>query len=137
MNIKETAKEIHEISKSKGFYDNKKNIGEMLMLVVSELSEALEADRKEEHFNNIHWGGDRANIKDIIDGKVLSEIDSVLESQKNTFEDFVKNKFEDEIADSIIRLLDISEYMNIDIEWHIRAKMEYNKSRERLHGKKY
>ena len=37
--------EIHANAKEKGFYDNPKEIGTLLMLVVSELAEALEADR--------------------------------------------------------------------------------------------
>ena len=44
--INELAKEIHENAKSKGFFDSEKNIGEMLCLIHSEVSEALEADRK-------------------------------------------------------------------------------------------
>lgn len=40
------AKAIHEEAMTKGFWDKKRNLGEMLMLIVSELSEALEADRE-------------------------------------------------------------------------------------------
>ena len=45
MNVAEIVKEIHETNKSKGFWDKDRNIGELLMLTVSELSEALEAHR--------------------------------------------------------------------------------------------
>ena len=41
----ELAKEINATAKSKGFWDHERNMGEMLMLAVSELSEALEEDR--------------------------------------------------------------------------------------------
>ena len=44
--INRLAKEIHKNNVSKGFYDKEKNIGEMLCLIHSEVSEALEADRK-------------------------------------------------------------------------------------------
>jgi len=43
--LNKLATEIHENSKSKGFFDSEKNIGEMLCLIHSEVSEALEADR--------------------------------------------------------------------------------------------
>jgi hypothetical protein len=44
--INKLSKEIHQNAKDKGFYDNEKNIGEMLCLIHSEVTEALEADRK-------------------------------------------------------------------------------------------
>lgn len=44
--INELSKQIHENAKNKGFYEDEKNIGEMLCLIHSEVSEALEADRK-------------------------------------------------------------------------------------------
>lgn len=38
----------HRIAREKGFWDHSRNTGELLMLVVSELAEALEADRKDD-----------------------------------------------------------------------------------------
>ncbi len=96
MRINNLAKICHDAAKDKGFWDRDRNIGEMLMLTVSELSEALEADRK----------GDREN-------------------------------FNEEIADTFIRLLDLCSAMNINIEAEILNKLETNKSRPRLHGKLY
>src|SRR5690606_17972671 len=45
--------------------------------------------------------------------------------------------FEFEIADAVIRLLDLSAGLGIDLEKHINEKVKYNKLRERLHGKQY
>ncbi len=45
-NLNELAKQFHERAKAKGFWDEPKETGTLLMLMVSELSEALEADRK-------------------------------------------------------------------------------------------
>jgi len=39
--FKELSQQVHENAKSKGFYDNPKNIGEMLCLIHSEVFEAL------------------------------------------------------------------------------------------------
>jgi NTP pyrophosphatase (non-canonical NTP hydrolase) len=44
--INELAKQVHENAKAHGFFDKERNIGEMLCLIHSEVSEALEADRK-------------------------------------------------------------------------------------------
>lgn len=46
--IKELQKIIHNIAKEKGFWDEDRNDGELLMLIVSELGEALEALRKDD-----------------------------------------------------------------------------------------
>ena len=47
-----------------------------------------------------------------------------------------KQNFNEEIADTFIRLFDICGALGIDIEKEISKKMEYNKTRPRLHGKK-
>lgn len=47
--INELAYEIYENNVKKGFYDDEKNIGEMIALVQSEASEALECDRKDQY----------------------------------------------------------------------------------------
>lgn len=45
VNIDELAREIHENARSKGFWEEARNRGEMLMLVISELAEAMEEHR--------------------------------------------------------------------------------------------
>lgn len=42
-----------------------------------------------------------------------------------------------ELADVVIRVMDIAEYMAIDLEAAILAKMKYNLTRPYRHGKKY
>ncbi|MEW6009294.1 MAG: nucleotide pyrophosphohydrolase [Candidatus Omnitrophota bacterium] len=43
--IKILTKLCHRIAREKGFWDNERNRGEMLMLIVTELAEAMEAYR--------------------------------------------------------------------------------------------
>jgi NTP pyrophosphatase (non-canonical NTP hydrolase) len=129
--LNELSKKVHENAKSKGFFDSEKNIGEMLCLIHSEVSEALEADRK----NNYAEVGTLV-IKGLADknfGMSFND-DSVF---KHVFETEVKNTFEDELADVIIRVLDLCAFKAIDIESHIKAKMRYNSMREHKHGKLY
>ena len=47
LNMNELGRELHETSKSKGFYEVVPTFGERVALMHSELSEALEADRKD------------------------------------------------------------------------------------------
>lgn len=113
------ADEVHSNNVAKGFYEEKKEVGTMLMLIVSEIAEAMEADRT----------GKRA--------VEVSNFDFSKKSDVELFEQNIKNTFEDEIADTFIRLLDLVGYMKIDIDWHIQQKLAYNKTRPHKHGKKY
>lgn len=127
--INELAKEIHLNAKSKGFFDEPKNTGEMLCLIHSEVSEALEADRKSHDANFKAFDTDMENWKG-------DELQYNIRF-KSAFEAHIKNSFGDELADVIIRVLDLAEHKGINMENHIHLKMRYNAMREHKHGKKY
>lgn len=112
--MNELAKQIYEANKAKGFWDQERNLGEMLMLVASELAEALEA-----HRTNRFADWDKFEYKNV------------------PFADSIKDSFEDEVADAIIRLLDLCGGLGINIEKHVAEKLKYNATRPRLHGKQY
>jgi NTP pyrophosphatase (non-canonical NTP hydrolase) len=48
-----------------------------------------------------------------------------------------KDTFEDEIADTFIRLADMCEALDIDIDWQIKKKLQYNRTRPYKHGKAF
>jgi len=119
--LNELRDKIHENAKAHGFYDDEKvNIPEKLMLIVSELGEAMEAYRNN---YNADWEG------------YASLIERSIEDKNGAFERLIKDSFEDELADTIIRLLDLCGYMKIDIEKHIELKMKYNETRPYKHNK--
>ena len=120
-NLTELSKTIHKGNVDKGFYDVPKETGTTLMLVVSELGEALEADRHGLMADRITFE------QELIRGNDF----------RDSFRNCIKDRYEDEIADAIIRLLDHCGHMNIDIEFHVKHKLMYNATRDRLHGKKY
>ena len=93
--LNQLAKEIVRWRKKKGFITGWNNMPEKLMLVVTEISEAMEAYR---HGN--------------------------------------MENFREETSDAITRLLDICGSCDIDIEYEVKKKMEINKTRPRLHGKR-
>lgn len=51
LTLNEMSELCHSIAKSKGFWDEERNIGEALMLVVTELAEGMEAHRKQDDEN--------------------------------------------------------------------------------------
>lgn len=150
-------KEIHETATNKGFWENMESVlskmnvdtyGESyrftdneikqvrkafimqkLMLIVSELGEAIESDRKSRSAN---WEEFESQLQDHRRENIRE-----LEGFKLAFEGNIKDTFEDEIADVIIRIFDLCGKMDIDIMKHINYKMKYNKNRSKLHNKEY
>ncbi|MBU3758374.1 MAG: hypothetical protein FGM27_00365 [Candidatus Omnitrophica bacterium] len=99
--VSEWIQQCHGTAREKGFWDKPRNVGEMLMLIVSELGEAVEAHRM--------------NRRGLL----------------------TKDTFEDELADTAIRLFDLCGGLGIDLEKQMDWKASYNKGREARHGKNY
>jgi NTP pyrophosphatase (non-canonical NTP hydrolase) len=115
--------EIYQGAADKGFHNKEEvNLPTALMLVVSELSEALEALR----------GGKHPLFEPEMsaDKELQHSLPNAL-----TFSEEYRGTFEEEIADAIIRLLDIAGMVDMDVDWWVKAKMIYNKERPYKHGK--
>ena len=102
--------------------ENDFNVSEKLMLCVSELAEAMEALRKNH----------RAKLEEYYANAIFPST-----NDKESFEARIKNSFEDEIADTFIRLGDLCGMMKINIEPFIHLKMNYNKNRSYKHQKAF
>lgn len=92
------AKDCHQRAVAKGFWDETHSVGHYLMLVVSELSEAVEADRIGK------WA--KLTPEAVKNLRVVSDA-----TFTQAFLWFVKDRVEDEIADAVIRLLDLLGWM--------------------------
>lgn len=126
MRINEISKEIHKQNVEKGFWDDKfdpKKIPVALGLIHSEVSEAMEADRKAQF-----CGIEKAGTLNLIQN------DEIFERE---FRAQIKDHYEDELADIMIRVMDLAAAYEINLEEHIKAKMRFNSMREYKHGKKY
>lgn len=125
--INQLCHEAHAAAVSKGFYERERNLPELLMLVVSELSEALEAERNGEM---IALG--RQPI-----AKTYAKIKEWSSANVDTFKANMRGTIEEELADACIRIFDLCGYYGIDLESWIVAKMKYNATRPHKHGKEY
>jgi len=96
---------------------NQDDLSRKLMLVVSELVEAQEAERK----------GVSVWRKDV--DTPIPTSDEFKKSYRGTIEE--------EIADAVIRLADIAGMIGMNLDWWVSAKMEYNRQRPYKHGKEY
>lgn len=98
MTINELINKAHSAAKAKGFWDQERNTGELLMLIVSECGEALEAHRK----------GRFADIRGLAESEHM-----------NAFEMGIKDTFEDELADIVIRIADMCGWLKLsDVRWN-------------------
>ena len=131
LNLNAACAEQHKAVIEKGF--TPQPVATNLMLIVSELGEACEADRKNHH---AHFEGYDSVYIDAMNEWGLTST-PVRSAFREAFERDVKDSFEDEIADAFLRLMDLCGAMNIDIEKHIRLKAQYNLTREPKHGKAY
>lgn len=92
------AKDCHQRAVAKGFWDETHSVGHYLMLAFGELHEAIEADRI----------GKWAKLDPNTIG-TLHSIEGAPYAQE--FLRLVKDTVEDEIADAVIRLLDLLGYL--------------------------
>ncbi len=104
--LDELAADIHDLHVAKKFYDEPRTVSHLMGLVMTELAEVIEDDRK------------------MVSGQPSEKIP-----------EFTKE--EEEVADAIIRLLDMAGYRKLRIGAAIMAKHEYNRGRPPLHGKRY
>ncbi|WP_373729989.1 hypothetical protein [Bacteroides heparinolyticus] len=106
MTRNEFAYKAHKNAQEKGFWKERLSNEHYLMLVVTEIAEAIEADRKDERANLM---GFDIGLKNAYKGVVRD--DWFLKIFRN-----LKGSLEDEIADIAIRLADLAGALGLDFD---------------------
>lgn len=169
-----------------GFHDTELSNEHLLCLVISELMEAVETDRKGKHPNVMQFDrgisypmNDFKKVYDYcIKGTVAEELadvairlldlaglrditiecfseEDIYESTEScngeTFTESIYSiatipvrfeyeydyTFDKQLNSMLLGVIGLSNYMGIDLLWHIEQKMRYNELRENKHGKRY
>lgn len=127
--LSDIAEECHHTAVTKGWWSQPANFGEKLMLVVSELAEALEEWRNGHEPNETYYPTTTS-------GYIDSDSDQFINWSDDNRPLFKPEGVPIELADTIIRMFDICGFYKIDIEAAILEKMAYNDKRPYRHGNK-
>jgi hypothetical protein len=95
------AKEIHENAVANGWYEDTRTTNELLILDLSEFFEAFEAFRGNKYTNKVHAK------------PILEELVHHRHLDTYSFKNEIKDTFEDELADTFIRALDMAAYKGV------------------------
>ena len=107
MNLNELRDEAYSIAKANGWHEEEHSDEHWIMLVITEIAEAVQADRK-----NLH-----------ADVEAFKKYEEIIDFKEN-FERQIKNTVEDELSDVVIRCLDLAGLRKFDLEEEVEALME-------------
>ncbi len=104
MDLQKLSQEAFETAKAHGWHDEEQPDETYLMLIITEIAEAVQADRKDRHTDVDLF---KALLETYADDDAL---------WKYEFETHVKNSVEDELSDIIIHCLDYSALRGIGLD---------------------
>lgn len=127
-NLNELSQAAHENAVKHGWWENSPSNEHCLMLVVTEIAEMVEADRKGNSaiINHIRKQGNLAAAKKI---RLVDDVDNAPDFNA-AFTEMVKNTIEDEMADVVIRLLDLAGHLGMDFDK--MSEMRYHRAFDRF-----
>jgi NTP pyrophosphatase (non-canonical NTP hydrolase) len=186
VNLNELRNRAYKTACEHGFHDTELSNEHLICLVISELMEAVEADRRGKQPNVMQFDrgisypmNDFKKVYDYcIKGTVAEELadvairlldlaglrgitiecfseEDIYESTEScngeTFTESIYSiatipvrfeyeydyTFDKQLNSMLLGVIGLSNYMGIDLLWHIEQKMRYNELRENKHGKRY
>ena len=111
MDLQKLSQEAFETAKAHGWHDEEQPDEHWLMLIITEIAEAVQADRKDKH-------ADVAEFKEYqtFYGTFLPSEEIRTIRFREDFEAYIKNSVEDELSDVVIRCLDYSALRGICLD---------------------
>lgn len=111
MTIKEWQEEVHRVAKEHGWYDD--SLADLSTLRIMAM------------LANVH-----CEVSEAAEWVKRGELGRLMDYEGKS------KGFPTELADIMIRVMDMAEALNIDLEEEVRIKNEYNKTRPYRHGGK-
>lgn len=113
-NINELIERAHSQAKAMGWWDDERNTGELLMLIVSECGEALEAHRMGKRADLVAFEAELRPTLAYLNGDSIRFRQQAESSAfKEVFLSHIKDTFEDELADIVIRIADYMGHLGV------------------------
>lgn len=109
MNLNELRDEAYSIAKANEWHEEEHSDSHCLMLIITEIAEAVQADRKDKH-------ADIAKFKEWQGNSLPLSEETRIRRFKEDFEAYIKNSVEDELSDVVIRCLDLAGLRGISID---------------------
>ena len=111
INLNDMSRRAYEIAKDNGFHDKSTSEIADLMMIITELSEMIQADRK--------------NKRTVGRGSVIVKVWKGNQdvNVSNLYHDLLKGTVEEELADVVIRLLDFAGSRSIPLEIYTDRKV--------------
>ena len=130
MTIAQLAQECEEIARDKGF--NLAAPTQQLLLIATEVAEALDhvSDPHPNEVINDYRNIVALSLSQFNDARKTTDIPDSTEIRD-------RGKLAEELADTVIRVLTFSSANGIDIQQAVLEKMDVNRGREKLHGKRW
>ena len=115
MDLEKLKNEAFETAKAHGWHDKDLSDETYLMLIITEIAEAVQADRKGKH-------ADVAKFKEYQTYYVtfLPSEEIITIRFREDFEEYIKNSVEDELSDVVIRCLDLAGLRNIEFDYALK-----------------
>lgn len=122
--LHDLAEEIAKINRANGWYDVERSVSDELILIVGEVAEAHEEDRKGRGPTDRYYRGAAGGLSMMFHS---GEKETPLNKPEG---------IPSEMADILIRVLDFCWRFDIDIDGVVAEKLAYNATRGHRHGGK-
>lgn len=118
LKLNDFARSIFENAKDKGFHSLSKSEDEFIEKATNNLHDEI---------SELHEAWRKGQLRELCDKNIPVKLGRSID---------LMNNLEEELADIIIRTLDMAHRLNVNIEEAVKAKHEYNKTRPHRHGGK-